>query len=115
GVAAHVVVGVRMERLAVLILPDLLSVVARIEDDGLRAPVFFFAADEIASLDHQDALAGRRQSVSQRASSGAGTDDDDVVVRGLRHGVSPQTRVSASSAFKSSPKRHRKMQGAVLW
>ena len=50
GVAAHIVVGVRMQRLAVLVGPLLPGVVLGVEHDGFRAPVVLLAGNESAAL-----------------------------------------------------------------
>src|SRR5207245_571272 len=77
-------------RLAVLVLPHFLGVIAGVEHHGLRAPVLLFAANKAAAFDHQDAFAGWSKRIGQSAAPSAGADDDDVIVDGLRHGVSPQ-------------------------
>ena len=41
GISADVVIGVRMQCFAVFVLPHFMGVVAALEVDGLRAPVFF--------------------------------------------------------------------------
>src|SRR5947207_15191574 len=78
GIAADVIVGVRVERLAVLVEPALLSVVARLHVDGERAPILRLAADVITALDQENSLARRREAVSERPASRAGPNDDDV-------------------------------------
>ena len=81
GVAADVVVRVRVERLAVLVLPHLLGVVFRLDVDRPRAPVVLFAADVVAAFEQQDPFAGWGEVIGQRAAARAGADDDHVVVR----------------------------------
>src|SRR5215471_14967757 len=80
-VAANVVVGVRMERLPVLVTPRLFGVVFRLDIDRTRVPVIFFAPDIVATLEQQNLLARGRKLVRERAAAGAGADDDDVVMR----------------------------------
>src|SRR3954452_7834650 len=94
GVAADVVVRVRVQRPSVAVLPLLLRMVFRVDVDRARAPVVLLAAHVVAALHDQDFLPGRREVVGQGAAAGAAADDDHVVMRhaGL------------------SMKRHRKMQ-----
>ena len=116
-IAANEVVRVRVERLAVLVAPDLLGVVAGVEVHRLGVPVLELAGHEAAALGHEDAFARRRQRVQEGAAPGARADDDDVVVGG--HGFAPcqAARVAAPAVhFNSgrfvcmSAKRQRKMQ-----
>src|SRR6516225_12137130 len=79
GVASHRVVGVRMERVALAVVPDLLRLVAALDVHPARIPVGLLPGDEVAALEEEDALAGGGQGVSQRPAAGAGADDDDVV------------------------------------
>src|SRR5437667_8811976 len=80
GVSANVVVGVRMQVLAVLVEPGLLSVVMAFHVHELRVPVRLFARDEVAAFEDEDSFAGRRQMISQGAATGPGSDDDYVIV-----------------------------------
>ena len=82
GVAAHVVVGVGVERLAVAVAPDLLGLVPALEVHRPRAPVGPLARHVVAALEDQDALTPSRQGVQQRAAPRPGADDRDVVVHG---------------------------------
>ena len=95
GVAADVVVGVRMERLAVLVLPHFLGVVLRLDVDRPRAPVVLLAADVVAALEQQDPLAGRGEVIGERAAARAGADDDHVVVRHAGALISDPGRANA--------------------
>src|SRR5919108_6045091 len=79
GVAADVVLGVRPEALAVLVVPLLLRDVPGLAEDLLRVPVLRLAGQVAAPLEQQDPLAGRRQLVREGAPAGAGADDDRVV------------------------------------
>src|SRR5712692_3553919 len=82
GVAAHVVVRVRMKGLAVAIAPDLRRCVTAVQIDRLGVPVLLLPRDEAAPLEDEDALARRCQSVKERAAAGSGPDDDHVIVGG---------------------------------
>src|SRR5262249_52944193 len=78
-VPAHRVVGVRMKWLPVPVVPDFLRLVSPLDVDVPRVPVGLLPAHEVPALEQEDALAGGRQGVGQRAAAGAGPDDDDVV------------------------------------
>src|SRR5271166_5305223 len=80
GVATDVVIGMRMEFLAILVEPRLFGVVVGINVDDLRIPVRFLAGNVVTALKDQDALAGRSQVISERSATRAGSDDDHVVV-----------------------------------
>ena len=77
--AVNVVVGVRMQVPSVLVEPCLFRVVVSIDVDDLGIPVCFLARHIVSTLENEDALARGRQMVSQSASTGTGSDDDDVV------------------------------------
>ena len=85
--AADEVVNLRLEWLAVGVVPDIRRDVAVVDEDGLRVPVQRFTFQPVAALENQDALPGRREMARQRAASRAAADDDDVVV--LRHETPP--------------------------
>ena len=55
-VSADVVVGVRMERLAVLVVPHFFGVIFRLDVDGARAPVVLLAPDVVAPLEQENPL-----------------------------------------------------------
>ena len=57
GVSADVVVGVRMERLAVLVVPHVFGVIFRLDVDGARAPVVLLAPDVVAPLEQENPFA----------------------------------------------------------
>ena len=78
-VAAHVIVGVRVEILAVLVKPGLLGVVVAVHVDDLGVPVCLLARNVVAALENQDPLSGRRQVVGERSATRTGSDDDYVV------------------------------------
>src|SRR6266700_729008 len=68
-----------MKRLAVLVAPGLVRLVALAGEDGLAAPVLPLARQIVAPLEDQDALARWREPVGERAASGTASDDDDIV------------------------------------
>src|SRR5271157_4752464 len=80
GVAADVVIGMRMEFLAILVEPRLFRAVVGVDVDDLRIPVRFLAGNVVTALKNQDALTGRSQVISDRSTTRAGSDDDYVVV-----------------------------------
>jgi hypothetical protein len=81
-VAADEVLLVGLEGAAVLVVPELAGKVAVVDKDLTAIPVLWLARQVAATLQQQDPLARRRQLVRQRATAGAGTNDDDVVVLG---------------------------------
>src|ERR1051325_6994426 len=87
-VAAYVVVGVRMKRRTILVVPSFLGVVLGFQVDGARAPVVLFARHVVAALQEQDAKAGGSQVVGQRATTRSRSNDDHVVAIVVGHGSS---------------------------
>src|SRR5262245_47900000 len=85
--AADEVVNLRLEWLAVGVVPHIRRDVAVVDEDGLRVPVQSFTLQPVAALENQNSLSGRREMARQRAASRAAADDDDVVV--LRHETPP--------------------------
>ena len=83
-IAADVVVGVRMQLFAVLVVPHLFGLVLSFEVYGAGIPVVFFARNVAAAFQEQDALAGGSQFMGQRAAACAGPDNDhiEMVLRG---------------------------------
>src|SRR5262249_31451622 len=79
GIAADVIVGVRMKFLAVFVEPGFFGVVMRVYVYDLRVPVCLLAGDVVAALQNQDPFPRRRQVVSERPAAGAGSNDDYVV------------------------------------
>jgi hypothetical protein len=102
GVATHVVVGVRVERLTVAVAPGLLGLVAPLEVHRPRAPVGLLARHVVAALEDQDALAPPRQGVEQRAAPRPGADDRDVVVHGPIRRARTRDRGSSPRPRRSS-------------
>ena len=90
GGAADEVVDLRLERLAVLVVPGVGGDVAAVDEHVLGRPVLGFAGQPATPLEQQDALARRGEVPGQRAAAGTGADDDDVVVVGAH--VSSATR-----------------------
>src|SRR5204862_3444677 len=80
-VATHVVVGVRMERCAVLVVPLFLCRVPALDVHGARAPVVLFPPNVVTAFEQEDPLARRREVVSKRPAARARADDDHVVMR----------------------------------
>src|SRR5439155_4116711 len=90
--AADVIVLAGMELLAVLVDPLLVRLVPRLGDHLGGVPVLGLTANVVATLQQQHAEPGRSEPVRERAASGAGADDDHVVVVVAHCGSSSQTR-----------------------
>src|SRR6266496_1959053 len=78
--------------------------VAQVNPYRFGVPVLRFARQEAAPFKQQDSLSGRGQGVRQRPSSGAGSDDDYVVV--IVHVSSPA--MVRSSWLRRSQDRQRR-------
>src|SRR6185369_9742369 len=104
-VPAHGVVGVRMERVSLPVVPDLLRLVPALDVDPSRVPVGLLPRDVVAPLQKENALPGGRKSMGQSAASCPGPDDDDVeAVHGsnLPKGIEPRAqRCSAARGRRS--------------
>jgi hypothetical protein len=94
GLASDEVGLLRVERLIVLVEPDVLSVVTVIEKDGGSVPVKFLLGEEGAALEDEDTLAGLCEVEGEGAASCPGSDDDGVVLIG--HEVLAEIRVLRS-------------------
>src|SRR5438445_6735457 len=92
-VAADVVLRVRMERAAILVLPHVLRVILRLHVDRARTPVVLLAGHVIPALDEQDLLARRRKLVHERTAARAGADDDHVVMRHAGLSMKPHLKM----------------------
>ena len=101
GVAAHVVVHLGRELLALPVVPELRRAVLAAHEDGRRGPVVDLPRQVPAALEQQDLLAGGRQAMDERPSARAGPDHDDVVVLRFGHG----TTVVARHAPRHRPAR----------
>src|SRR5439155_10293905 len=77
--AAHVVICVGVQFLAILIKPGVFGVVMGVHVDDLRIPICFLTGNIVAALEYQDALTGRGKVICKRAAARAGSDDDHVV------------------------------------
>src|SRR5207244_497178 len=85
GVASDVVVGVRMERLAVLIAPLFLSLVLGLDIDGARIPIGFLPGNIVAPFQDEDAFPSGSERVHQCSAARSGSDNNYVVVLVLSH------------------------------
>src|SRR5713101_4675390 len=88
SVATDVIVRTGVKLLTVLVKPRFLDVVAGLDVDRVRVPVFLLTRDIRTAFEQQDPFARRRQFVGQRPAARAGTNDDDIVVIRLRHRTS---------------------------
>src|SRR5258708_4098190 len=85
GVAPDVVVDLRRELFAVLVVPELGGPVLAFDEDGGGLPVVPFPRKVAAAFQDQDPLAGGSEPVGECAAAGSGADDDDVVVPVVAH------------------------------
>src|SRR6266508_419514 len=69
GVAAHVVVLLGIEELAVLVLPHSGVAIAQVAPHRTGVPVLALARVPAPAFEQQDPLAGRRQRVRERAAA----------------------------------------------
>ena len=79
GGAADEVVHLRLERLAVAVVPGVRRDVAVVDEHLVREPVLRLARQPAAALEQQDPLARGRQATHQRAAARAAPDHDHVV------------------------------------
>ena len=85
GGAADEVVDLRLERLAVVVVPRVGRDVAAVDEHVAGRPVGRLPRQPVAPLEQQDPVARRRQVAGQGAPAGSGADDDDVVVSLVAH------------------------------
>jgi len=90
-IAADAVARMRMEHAAIGVPPHLRGVILAVDVDCFCAPVVFLTRHVIAALEKQNALAGRRQGIGERATTGTASNDDDVVMV-HRHAPCPRYR-----------------------
>ena len=76
---AHEVVDLRLERLALLVVPRVLGHVAVVDEHVLGEPVLRLAGQPVAALEQEDALARRGEVARERSAARARSDDDHVV------------------------------------
>jgi len=94
-----------MEGLATSIFPDFLGVVPTLNIDETRIPIGFLPRDIIASLEEQDSLSARSQSVPQSPSARSRADNDDIEFILYTHSQIPTVAVGKHRlqiAFRSS-------------
>ncbi len=77
--SADEVVDLRLERLALVVVPGVLRDVAVVDEDLGRIPVLRLAGKPIAALEQQDALPRGCEVTGESAAARAGADDDHVV------------------------------------
>src|SRR5262245_6755209 len=102
GGAADEVVDLRLERLALLVVPGVGRDVAVVDEDVGRRPVGRLAGKPVAALEQEDALARGREVAGERAAAGAGSDDDDVErVHRQYSSISSGTMIRAAASIRA--------------
>jgi len=101
GVPTHPVSRSRVKIPAFAIGPHVPRVVPVVEKHRLRVPVGLLPRQERTALEDQDALSCLGEVIGERASAGAGPDDDDVVSLLHRHATS--RRIGRGRIELSSP------------
>src|SRR6266480_5388133 len=91
-VAADVIVGVRVQLVAVFVAPAFFGLVFSFEVYGARIPVVFFPRHVTAAFEDDNPFSGRGELVSESATARAAAYDDDVVMIALRHDISSEFR-----------------------
>src|ERR1044072_6842456 len=86
GIAANIIIGVRMEFFAVPIAPLFFGIVFRFRHYSFGAPIVFFARQKSAAFEEQNAFAGWRQRISEGASAGPRPDNNYVIMVFICHG-----------------------------
>ena len=79
-VATDVVIGMRMERLAILVLPHFFGVIFRFDVDRPRTPIVLFAPNVVTPLYLEDLFTGWGEVIGESPAPRAGADDDHVVM-----------------------------------
>src|SRR5262245_25609102 len=77
--AADEVVDLRLERLALLVVPRLRRDVAVVDEHVLREPILRLAWKPVPTLQQEDPLARWREMPRERAAACAAADDDHVI------------------------------------
>src|SRR5262245_893971 len=85
GVAADIIVRVRVEGVTFLVVPDFSGVVLGLDVDGPRFPVVFLSRHEASAFEQQNLFARRREPVSERPAPRSRANDDHVVMIRVRH------------------------------
>ncbi len=99
--AAHVVVHLRLERLAVVVVPGVGGDVAVVDEDVLREPVLGLACEPVAALEQEDPLAGGGEMPGERAAAGTGPDDDHVIAVHQYSSSSSGTMIRAAASMSA--------------
>src|SRR4051812_44000687 len=86
-IAAHIIVGVRMQLFAIGIKPMLFGLVLAFYVHQLCVPIRLFARNKVAALKYQDLLSGRSETMGQRSSTGSASNDDHVVMIDATHAL----------------------------
>src|SRR6266576_4480827 len=91
-VAADVVIGMRVQLVAVFVAPFFFGLILPFEVDRARIPVVFFPRHVTAAFEDDNPFSGRGELVGERAATRAAAYDDDIVMIALRHVSSSESR-----------------------
>ena len=80
GIAADEAVQAGLKAVSLFIDPGVRHLIAAAHEDLSGVPVFAFARQVVAAFEDRDALACRGEGMGDRGPTGAGADDDDVVM-----------------------------------
>src|SRR5665213_681105 len=90
-IAADPVGGLRMEGLALAILPDFVRMVAVLKKDCLGVPILFLLRQKSAAFKDENTLPARSEPLGESAAARARPDDDDVVMVRAHGFLPPKT------------------------
>ena len=99
GVTANKVVGVGVERFAVLVEPRFLRVVSGLDVDGTGGPILGLAGDEVAAFKDEDAFAGGGKLVGKRGATCTRANDNHVVLVAGHVGLHCLIRIEVRPVF----------------
>jgi hypothetical protein len=102
GRSADEVVDLRLERLALVVVPGVLGDVAVVDEDVGGVPVLRLAGKPIPALEQKDPLARRREVTGEGAAARAGADDDDVIGIQRQYSSSISGRMMRAAASNSA-------------
>src|SRR5437899_3365383 len=78
-VSAHVIIGMRMQLLAIAVMPHFLGLVMAFEIDYTGIPVVLLPRNITAALQQEDSLPCWRKLVHESSPASAAADDNDII------------------------------------